>query len=559
VAILGASRQLESTGGHGGSEFRCAVEQVRVHTFTVDLVLVCTIAPHRGGMGGGLNGRGGGGGPGGADSVAYSSTGLTVTVTSAEIVGLPGWPTVSRALSVGCVNDFTWRPTPDGGSTVISSSARVEARGDESVMSRGLVAALGLPVVGDVVRTAVEAALELAIRTSVEGSVGRVAEEYGQWAPGAAERVRRDRARGLAPAAMEDAAAAAAADEELRRIRAENAELRRQIAMAEAAWTTNISANSNNSNNRSPPPPPPPLPPPSNVASQQFATAMGVSPNNNAKDDRVRYAMDTYDFSSPINAGAVIKPSASAAAATAAAAVAARPHNGVQVPTEPALVDDSIIKEWELEVDVLTAEYKRSSHNMYCINSRRTLKLPIDQRGNSVAFSGWLADPQRVVGLVYPPQSVKRHGKVYEIELVQLSFFQFQFVPVYELHILWHNNKLLAKSGTVKLRQEGLPDWAKNMELNMRMVCETAINPTASAVHPTDEVLVEAFAELEIAADLPGMFRNIPGSQGIGNAILDTILLAIEVIAKTKLQAAYTKWARSFPPGSGPTTEIKAR
>lgn len=46
-----------------------------------------------------------------------------------------------------------------------------------------------------------------------------------------------------------------------------------------------------------------------------------------------------------------------------------------------------------------------------------------------------------------------------------------KFIPVYELHILWHNNKLLAKSGVVRLRQDpGLPDWAREMELNMRMV-----------------------------------------------------------------------------------------
>jgi len=46
--------------------------------------------------------------------------------------------------------------------------------------------------------------------------------------------------------------------------------------------------------------------------------------------------------------------------------------------------------------------------------------------------------------------------------------------------MLRHNNKLLAKSGTVKLRPVAdLPEWAKDMQLNMRMVCETDINATA--------------------------------------------------------------------------------
>ena len=34
----------------------------------------------------------------------------------------------------------------------------------------------------------------------------------------------------------------------------------------------------------------------------------------------------------------------------------------------------------------------------------------MDQRGNSVPFSGWLADPNRVVGLVYPPSSITMIG-----------------------------------------------------------------------------------------------------------------------------------------------------
>lgn len=87
-------------------------------------------------------------------------------------------------------------------------------------------------------------------------------------------------------------------------------------------------------------------------------------------------------------------------------------------------------------------------------------------------------------------------------------------------------------------------------------VCETAINPCSVSGEVVDEVTVEAFAELEIAADLPGMLRGMPGSQGIGNAILDTILLAIEVIAKSQLQNEYKRWAKTFPPGSGASSSI---
>lgn len=142
---------------------------------------------------------------------------------------------MSRALDVGCVNDIAWRPTADG-STVVSSAARIVARGDgSSPIGRGFEAALTTPFVGDAMRAGMGKALELAVKASVDGSVSRVTKEYSSWAPGAAERVRKDRARGLQPAALEDAAAAAAADEELRRIRAENAELRRLIAAAEEA------------------------------------------------------------------------------------------------------------------------------------------------------------------------------------------------------------------------------------------------------------------------------------------------------------------------------------
>ena len=221
-----------------------------------------------------------------------------------------------------CINDITWRPTADG-STQLSSAAKVVARGDnKSVIARGLTALVGLPVFGGAWRTAIQAALELVIRASVEGSVARVAGrglhsstfqlnlsalhgigaackgcvardkgvfrvcrvfcvcqtrlklslkvneckplvagEYGAWAPGAAERVRRDRVRGVAPSALEDAAAAAAADEELRRIRAENAELRRQIAAAEASSAADRAKFSSTTKKPPPPPPPPPLPP----------------------------------------------------------------------------------------------------------------------------------------------------------------------------------------------------------------------------------------------------------------------------------------------------------
>jgi len=189
------------------------------------------------------------------------------------------------------------------------------------------------------------------------------------------------------------------------------------------------------------------------------------------------------------------------------------------------------------------------------------LALPITQRQCPVPFSGWLSDPGRVVGLVYPPKSVTKRGdRIYEIELVELSFFGMKFIPVYELHILWHNNKLLAKSGTVKLRPDaGLPNWARDMQLNMLMVCETKINSRAMVGEVVDEVMVEASASLEIAADLPKMLRGMPGSNAIGNAILDTILLAVEVIAKSQLQSEYNKWAKTFPPGSGANSSLSPR
>ena len=89
-------------------------------------------------------------------------------------------------------------------------------------------------------------------------------------------------------------------------------------------------------------------------------------------------------------------------------------------------------------MDQLTADYKRDSQGLYCINARRALSMPMDQRGNPVPFSEWLADPNRVVGLVYPPASITQVGdRVWEIELVNMSCFGMAFIPVYELHILW--------------------------------------------------------------------------------------------------------------------------
>jgi len=48
----------------------------------------------------------------------------------------------------------------------------------------------------------------------------------------------------------------------------------------------------------------------------------------------------------------------------------------------------------------------------------------------------------------------------------------------------------------------------------------------------------------------------MPGAGQLGDAILDTILLAVEVIAKSQLQGEYTKWARSLSQGSGGTSAL---
>ena len=94
----------------------------------------------------------------GAHRAGGSSAGLTVVVEQAEIRGLPGYGAVSRALDVGCVNDIMWRPLADG-STMVSSAARIMARGDAtSPLSRGLEKVLGVPLVGDAMRVGVEKA-----------------------------------------------------------------------------------------------------------------------------------------------------------------------------------------------------------------------------------------------------------------------------------------------------------------------------------------------------------------------------------------------------------------
>lgn len=60
MALFGASLPVEGKQEvGGGGSFRCTVEQVRVLSFTVDLILTCTIAPLKGagGVGGHNAGR----------------------------------------------------------------------------------------------------------------------------------------------------------------------------------------------------------------------------------------------------------------------------------------------------------------------------------------------------------------------------------------------------------------------------------------------------------------------------------------------------------------------
>lgn len=166
MALLGAARPVDTTdapAGGGKESFTCVVEQVRVLNFCVNLILTGTIAPYKGKGGMGAGGH----------AAAAAAAGVTVTISEAEVRGLPGYGVVSRALDVGCVNDLTWRPQANG-TTVVSSAARITARGDaSSAIGRGIAGALTAPVVGGVMRVGVDKALELAVRTSVEGSVKR--------------------------------------------------------------------------------------------------------------------------------------------------------------------------------------------------------------------------------------------------------------------------------------------------------------------------------------------------------------------------------------------------
>ncbi|KAK3264534.1 hypothetical protein CYMTET_26736 [Cymbomonas tetramitiformis] len=66
------------------------------------------------------------------------------------------------------------------------------------------------------------------------------------------------------------------------------------------------------------------------------------------------------------------------------------------------------------------------------------------------------------------------------------------------------------------------------MELAMRLYCVTEV--TRPSKNGTCQL--DALADLQIAADLPGILKALPGVQTLGNGILDTILAAIEVIAR---------------------------
>jgi hypothetical protein len=262
------------------------------------------------------------------------------------------------------------------------------ARGDDSSpFGWGLGAAFEVPVVGAAVRVGVEKALEMAVKASVEGSVLRVTREYGVWAQGAAARIRRERARGLRPAALEEAAAASAADEELRRIRAENAELRRLIADAEGATRASQIVSSPGATAELPkpqepqipaPPPLPPLPPsyppPASVQtshtkqdrerptngeqetdtrmSSSSASSTSASTNHSAGETGAEMTFDVSLSLSPDGAAVVT------AAATGPVKSSMGPKLVVPSP-EPEHVDDTIVQQWNQEVDQLTADYRQ--------------------------------------------------------------------------------------------------------------------------------------------------------------------------------------------------------
>lgn len=189
-------------------------------------------------------------------------------------------------------------------------------------------------------------------------------------------------------------------------------------------------------------------------------------------------------------------------------------------------------------------QFQEASKVLTTFSAKRTLVLPLREPMASdnrpkVPVEEYLKDPERLVKIVYnDTQFEKLASDKWRIKLLAIRILSWSVVPVYELTMRFEDSKLLAQSGTVSLDPKGLPSTFEGMELLMRLYCVTEVTRPSN----NGTCQLDALADLQIAADLPGILKRLPGVQSLGNSILDTILAAIEIAAKLKLEKDYLEF-----------------
>jgi len=214
--------------------------------------------------------------------------------------------------------------------------------------------------------------------------------------------------------------------------------------------------------------------------------------------------------------------------------------------------ENSGLQDQATEGDGMWDKFYMRKDELAVFKARRTLILPLREPRDGpdgapqVSVSDYLQNPERLVNIVYGPSQYDMKGDdIWRIKLLAITILKWTVCPIYELKMRFEDDQLLAQSGTVALDTEGLPQMFKGMELLMKLNCVTdVVRDTSRLKTPGATCQLEAFADLQIAADLPKVLKMFPGTMAIGDSILDTILAAVEFAAKLKLEKDYLKYVK---------------
>eukprot|EP00854_Cymbomonas_tetramitiformis_P012611 gene12611-14906_t len=226
-----------------------------------------------------------------------------------------------------------------------------------------------------------------------------------------------------------------------------------------------------------------------------------------------------------------------------------------------------LLEQWLLDMAATSKDFSAAAKKGTSFFAKSTITVgPIREppgRGGAASVELWAKDTTNLLGLVYSPNRVKRlYDSTYRIKLVELDFFSWSFIPIYELYTLERRGQLRFRGGHVWLDPENIPlalqrgammgalrpeggydghfATMQNVELTMKMdgILDVVRNPD------TGEVTLRAYANLAVVAALPSWIQNIPGVQKAGDSILEAILAAIRLAAKYKIEPAYLEWAQ---------------